>query len=337
MSFSSSSCSSDSDSDYADRCSLLNLGDYTSSLDESTDPEETPEDDERVMLIFYETLLINLKRKFSILDIEVRFSIKQLMDNYRHVSYGRLPSDIDYNDMKYCLGYLHRYAPCHTYLVAEAVSAILRESCVLNELLSKQTLNVVFLGGGPGNDFVGFLIALHGKHEEIFDLDVTVVDKMSGWENVFNETVLQLRQEACGKAGYVFDDVNVSSTFITADLKEASGWSDEMETKLRNADLVFLVKALSHIPNADKCLVLQNIVTRIRRNTLLIYIDYPFLAGIFSSVELLLKTVYISRKERYTFGYKYNDYGYWNIVKCRAVTRVFQRSYEWIMYSTLNI
>ncbi|GFS89400.1 uncharacterized protein TNCV_1809351 [Trichonephila clavipes] len=271
----SSSCSSDSDSE--DTCSLWNLEDYTSSLDESSDSEEKPEDDQKVILIFYETLLLNLMGKFSVTDFQVTSSIKHLIDNYRQVSCGRLPSEIDYNDIKYCLGYLHRYAPCHTFLVAEVVSTILLESSVLNDLLNKQTLNVVFLGGGPGNDFVGFLMAFHGKHEEIFDLDVTIVDKMSGWENVFNETILQLRQEACGKAGYVFDDVNVSSTFITADLKETGEWSDEMKTKLRNADVVFLVKALSHIPDEDKLNVIQRYRTLNCNKTTMYYsIDMNF-------------------------------------------------------------
>ncbi|GFY51802.1 uncharacterized protein TNIN_115481 [Trichonephila inaurata madagascariensis] len=263
--------------------------------------------------------------KFSVTDFQVTLSIKHVIDNYRQVSSGRLPSEIDYNDIKYCLGYLHRYAPCHTFLVAEVVSTILLESSVLNDLLNKQTLNVMFLGGGPGNDFVGFLMALHGKHEEIFDLDVTVVDKMSGWENVFNETILQLRQEACGKAGYVFDDVNVSSTFITADLKEAGEWSDEMKTKLGNADVVFLVKALSHIPDEDKLNVIQNIINNIGWKTLLVYIDYPFPLGVFYNLNLFVREVYLSFKERYDFKYIYRAYGCLNITTCKAVARVFQR------------
>ncbi|GFS47234.1 uncharacterized protein NPIL_674531 [Nephila pilipes] len=261
MSFCSSSCSSDTDSESDNRRGLVSLEDYTSSVDSGSDSEEEkPEDDGMVMLLFYERLLIDLMEKYSVEDIDVRLSIQHLTTNYRQVCNGRLPSEIDYNNTRHCLGYLHRYAACHTFLVSEAVSAILNESDVLTSPLSKQTLNVVFLGGGPGNDFVGFLTALHGKHEAICALDVTVVDKMSGWENVFNETVLKLRRGACCKAGYVFDDVNVSSTFITADLKETGGWSDEMETKLRNADIVFLVKALSHIPNEDKKDVLQVLI-----------------------------------------------------------------------------
>lgn len=326
MSYSSSSCSSESDSDSEIISYRLSLEDYTSSVDEGSDSEEEkPEDDELVILTFYETLLISLMKKFSVMDLEITLSILHLKNNYSKVSYGRLPSEIDFNNITYCLGYLHRYAPCHTFLVSEAVSAILNESYVLNHVLSEQTLNVVFLGGGPGNDFVGFLIALQGKHEDIFDLDVTLVDKMSGWENVLDETVLQLRDGACGKAGYVFDDVNISSTFITADLKEASGWSDELEMKLINADIVFLVKALSHIPDEDKLDVLQNIINRISSDTLLIYIDYPYPNGIFSSMEPFLRTVYCSWKERYNFSHRYYSYGCSNTITCRAEVRVFKK------------
>ncbi|GFY37117.1 uncharacterized protein TNIN_76251 [Trichonephila inaurata madagascariensis] len=222
---------------------------------------------------------------------------------------------MDYNNIKYCLGYLHRYAPCHTFLVAKAMSALLRESCVLNDLLSKQTLNVVFLGAGPGNDFVGFLIALYGKHEDILNVDVTVVDKTSGWENVFNETVLQLRQGACGKAGYVFDDVDVYSTFVTADLKEARGWSGKMKTKLWNADVVFLVKTLSHIPEVDRLDVLQNIINGTRCDTFLVYIDYPCPYGIFFYLMSSLKPVYESWNERYNLKHKFLNYGCYNVKK----------------------
>ncbi|GFS53686.1 uncharacterized protein NPIL_257481, partial [Nephila pilipes] len=291
-------CNSSYSSDFENVNSLLNLAVYVSRLGDANDlEEEKPEDDGKVILVFYEILLIDLMKKYSVAYFDVSSSIQYLINNYSLINKGWFPSEIDFNNTKYCLGYLHRFAACHTFLVSEAVSAILNESDVLTSPLSKQTLNVVFLGGGPGNDFVGFLTALHGKHEAICALDVTVVDKMSGWENVFNETVLKLRRGACGKAGYVFGDVIGSSTFITADLKETGGWSDEMESKLRNADIVFLVKVLSHIPNADRLDVLQNIINGTRKDSLLIYVDYPCPYGIFLYLMSSLRPVYESWNE----------------------------------------
>ncbi|GFR10142.1 uncharacterized protein TNCT_516881 [Trichonephila clavata] len=307
-------CISSYSSEIENITSLLSLIVYVSSIDE----EEKFEDDGKGILVFYEKLLIDLMQKFSVRYSDVSSSIQYLINNYSLIDKNWFPLEIDFNNIKYCLGYLHRYAPCHTFVVAEAVSAILRESHVLNDLLSKQTLNVMFLGAGPGNDLVGFLIALYERHEDVLNLDVTVVDKMSGWKNIFNETVLKLRQGACGKAGYVFDDVDVYSTFVTADLKEARGWSGTMKTKLWNADVVFLVKTLSHIPEADKLDVLQNIINGTRCDTFLVYIDYPCPYGIFFYLMSSLKPVYESWNEQYNLEHKFLNYGCYNIKKCKS-------------------
>ncbi|GIY03977.1 uncharacterized protein CEXT_515461 [Caerostris extrusa] len=160
-----------------------------------------------------------------------------------------------------CLAYLHRYAICHAALVTEAVTDIFESSSstILTSKLDKRKLNVMFLGGGPGNDFVGFLTALNGRCDRLFDLDVTIVDKMSGWEDIFTETVKELRkgEGSYEKVGSIFDEVNIFPTFIKADLSEYDAWTAEMKNKLKTADIVFLVKALSHVPDSHKRLILM--------------------------------------------------------------------------------
>ncbi|GIY03975.1 uncharacterized protein CEXT_515441 [Caerostris extrusa] len=200
--------------------------------------------------------------KFSVTFPDVSISTRHLISNYRLVKKGRLPSEIDYTKKDICLAYLHRYAICHASLVAEVVIDIFESSSssILTSKLDKRKLNVMFLGGGPGNDFVGFLTALNGRCDRLFDLDVTIVDKMSGWEDIFTETVKELRkgEGSYEKVGSIFDEVNVFPTFIEADLIRNDEWTYEMKNKLESADIVFLVKALSHI--SDKLPVLMNIV-----------------------------------------------------------------------------
>ncbi|GBN21655.1 hypothetical protein AVEN_130184-1, partial [Araneus ventricosus] len=171
---------------------------YTSSVDIGSDTEV--EDDKHVIFIFYKTLSIKLLRKFSIRHLDIITSVQHLISNYSQVSYGILPTEINYAKKSHCVGYLHRYAACHAALVFDAVSDIFDPSSsdILSPKLHKKSMNVMFLGGGPGNDLVGFLTALYSHHHHLFDLDVTVVDKMSGWEDVFNETVENLRGVDCG-------------------------------------------------------------------------------------------------------------------------------------------
>ncbi|CAL1273285.1 unnamed protein product [Larinioides sclopetarius] len=172
-----------------------------------------------VLLLFYGRLLEDLMQNFFVSSSDVRGSIQLLICSYKLVNRGQLPLEIDFNCIQYCLGYMHRYGASHMALVFEAVSTILKKSIVFLSMMSKEKLNVVFLGGGPCNDLLGFLAALHGRHN-LLSLNVSVVDKMPGWKNIFMGTVDRLRRGDFGEAGRVFRDLNVTSSFISADLTE---------------------------------------------------------------------------------------------------------------------
>ncbi|GBO24226.1 hypothetical protein AVEN_263028-1, partial [Araneus ventricosus] len=187
-----------------------------------------------VLFLFYVKFLEDLKQNFFVSSSDVRSSIRLLIDCYSLVNLGQLPLEIDFNSMQYCLGYLYRYGACHMALVLEAVSTMLESSHVLLSMLNKKKLNIIFLGGGPCNDLLGFLAALHGHHN-LWALDVTVVDKMPGWASVFTETVKRLKRGDFHLAG--FKHVNVTPSFITADLKEFYGWCDKMQNKLARSDV----------------------------------------------------------------------------------------------------
>ncbi|GFQ82300.1 uncharacterized protein TNCT_454111, partial [Trichonephila clavata] len=173
---------------------------------------------------------------------------------------GKTPEDLDYNYLSNCLGYLHRYAACHTALVLSVMIRMFHK-CPPPEirrlLALKNDLNLVCIGSGPGNDLLGFLSALYGKHFGLLDLDITIVDKMAGWELVFLETVRRLKLGECGNVSKIFSDLKVKTSFMIGDMKHQDSWSNNLKRKLINADVMLLSKFLSVVPNADKLSILK--------------------------------------------------------------------------------
>ncbi|GFT60770.1 uncharacterized protein NPIL_47651 [Nephila pilipes] len=279
-----------------------------------------------VLILFYETLLDDLSKEYSVTPNNISDSIKNIVQSYRNVKRGQLQKYIDYNDIRNCLGYLHRYATCHTALVWVTLTNVFNSclSSVLTSELSKNNLNVMFLGGGPGNDFFGFLNALYGKHESLINLYVTVVDRMTGWNDVFLKTVEKLKLGDYGPASKIFEDVCVIPSFIDFDLKMPVGLNYSLKMKLQSANIVFLVKFLSHISDNDKLIVVKNIVEYMGTGAILIFIDCPYLSSVFSAVSEL-KLVYHADEKQFIFNSTKNRFGYAVNNKCRASTYIFTK------------
>ncbi|GIY90085.1 hypothetical protein CDAR_231691 [Caerostris darwini] len=210
-----------------------------------------------VLSSFYGDILYKLLKKFSIKNADLEESVNHITRIYNSLKKGKLPEDIDYGEITNCLGYLHKYAPCHSALVCKCMVKVLISSsaCVLTNIFQKASLDVVFLGSGPGNDFVGFMHALDEKCKIPSNINVTVVDKMSGWTEIFLESVQELKssKEVCK----ISEHINVIPSFMVHDLKQCIVHNEEMKMKMRNADIVFLVKVLSRIPHEYKLTVLK--------------------------------------------------------------------------------
>ncbi|PRD23100.1 UNVERIFIED_CONTAM: hypothetical protein NCL1_47306 [Trichonephila clavipes] len=279
------------------------------------------------LVTFYEKLLDDISELSSVTPSNISDSIKKIMMNYRSIQRGKLPEDIDYNDISNCLGYLYRYAACHTALVWVTLTTVFNSSMssVLTPKFSGNGLEVVFLGGGPGNDFVGFLNALYGKHKNLFYIYVTVVDRKTGWNNIFLKTVEKLKQGDYGPASRIFEDVCVIPTFINFDLKNSVERNDMLKTKLQSASIVFLVKFLSHVSDNDKLLVLQNIVEFMKTGAILICIDCPHHSSVFSSVKEL-KSIYHAGNKQFSFNFRKERFGQSVINRCRASVSIFLRN-----------
>lgn len=311
----------------------LNIDDYWPEFD-STEEVKSSEDDDcdgeyPVILLFNETLLDHMINKKLVDADSVRRSIAHLISNYGRVACGKTPQDLDYNDLNNCFGYLHRYSACHTALVRNVLKRVFHVSpppAIKRMLCVKDSLHVISLGGGPGNDIVGFISALYGRHYGFLHITFTLVDQMAGWQEVFNQTVKMVRRGNYGNASALFKDCQVQETFLRADLTNKFSWKDNLQKRLENADIFLLVKVLSVVPDGQKALFLQNIVSTMKPGSLLIYIDTPFPQEAFATVGKWLDCVYQCHKEKFQYNYEVERFGYANITTCQAFVRVYVRN-----------
>ncbi|GFT60775.1 uncharacterized protein NPIL_47671 [Nephila pilipes] len=313
------------DSLIASAIETLSIEDYWPTFDSSNDMDEDDDSEYSIILYFYEELLNTLIQRYGVRENDLQSAIQHLVYNYSHLTHGKTPEDLDYNYLSNCLGYLHRYAACHTALVLSVMIRMFHKCpppAIRKLLALKNDLNLVCIGSGPGNDLVGFLSALYGKHFGLLDMDVTIVDKMAGWETVFQETIRRLKLGELGNVGKIFKDLKVNTSFLLGDMKYPDSWSNNLKQKLINADIMLISKFLSIVPDADKFRILKNITMSMKPGAILIFIDCPCPTAEFTALQKYLDVVYEACKERFNFDFEVKRFEYPNITTSRAVVRV---------------
>ena len=210
----------------------------------------------------FKRLVDDLKRNHDLNENDIQKAIDVMNCNFRRVSHGQLPIEIDFNDMNFCVGYLHRFALCHAAMVQKDIVFHVLQSPpleLLDKLSNNQSLNIVSIGSGPGNDVIGFLSGFHSQCMKLQSLDITVVDKMSGWNQAFTTAIQILRSDKSNRIlSALFQNGGpvVTTSYIADDL-ELDNLSTDLEMKLRKADVILLVKVLSHVPDHKKLLFLR--------------------------------------------------------------------------------
>lgn len=242
----------------------LNIDDYWPEYDSTEDVKFSEDDDSDgeypVILMFNETLLDHMLNTRLVSSNSVERSIAYLMRNYGRTVGGKTPEELDYNDLNNCFGYLHRYSACHTALVRNVLKRVFHvtpPTPVKRILCLKDSLDVVSLGGGPGNDVFGFCSALYGRHYGFLRMNLTIVDQMAGWRDVFNQTEKMVRGGSLGNVSALFKDIHVETDFLVADVTNKLSWSSGLIRKLENGDIFLLVKVLSVVPDRHKVTFLQ--------------------------------------------------------------------------------
>lgn len=166
---------------------------------------------------------------------------------------------IDFNKPKNCCGYLRRYAVCHTGLVKQIMWKFFKNKknsvvskLAKNEIVKENHLKVVSLGGGPGNDMVGFCSALQEIFHSTTEIDIYVIDVSKGWETVF-PTIL--RKAATGNFGSFTEfvkKIKINTGFMEADLTSKGIFENKLLSNcLAEADIVLMVKLTSFLPDTE--------------------------------------------------------------------------------------
>ncbi|CAL1274014.1 unnamed protein product [Larinioides sclopetarius] len=280
------------------------------------------ENDKNIINRFYDELVTDLTVRYSVQDNEIEKAIGCLVSCHRHMRCGRSPNYCDYNNICYCIGYLHQYASCHSCMVLTVIYELWRSSRIeIFYLRIKNTLDVTFIGSGPGNDFVGFLSAIHGMRGFVLNMNVTIVDKMQSWENVVLATDEKLRNGGCGKAGNVYKNVNVRISFLKSDITKSLVFDLPLQTNLKTTDVVFLVKMLSTVPDEDKRSALRDIAHNMKPGAILIFIDCPYPA-VLATFNSCLREIYQKMDNRYYCSSR-TRFGHTNISRCTADVKVF--------------
>ncbi|KAF8782325.1 hypothetical protein HNY73_012624 [Argiope bruennichi] len=280
------------------------------------------ENEKEAISRFYDELVSELTVRYSVAHYQVDNALSSLVYNYRHMKNGRTPQECDYNNISSCIGYLHQYAPCHSCMVYAIIHELWRQPLIeIFYLRIKNTLNVTFIGSGPGNDFVGFLSALQGTLGFVLNMNVTFVDKMQGWENIVLATIEKLRNGGCGNAENVYKRINVKVSFLKSDITKIALFDQALQINLKTTEVVFLVKALSTIPDEYKHSALKNIIPHMKPGAILIFIDCPYPHQL-STLNFRLREIYQKMNTKYTCSSR-TRFGHKNITRCRADAKVF--------------
>lgn len=149
----------------------------------------------------------------------------------------------DYTDIAHRCAYLHKYAALHTAMVQDIFSAAIRQNFeyFYKLVFSGDRFRLCSLGGGPGNDVIGVLAALHAAFS-YFDTSSTVIDYMYHWSYSFDSILRELGTGHYGAFGN-----NISAflhwKYIGANLLKT--FQDDVLESLSTANLVTMIKFAS--------------------------------------------------------------------------------------------
>ena len=203
-----------------------------------------------------EIMLINKLREYK---VNVALDEMKLEISQGHRKGFRRFRGLDFNKQINCCGYLRRYAVCHTGLVKQIMWRFLkgRKTSALtqlakNEIIEQNHLKVVSLGGGPGNDLVGFCSALQELVNSIREFDLYIIDICSGWKTVFPTILRKASKGNFGSFTEYAKKIKINTGFMAADLTAKGIFENEcISICLADADIVFMVKLTSFLPDTE--------------------------------------------------------------------------------------
>ncbi|GFT60772.1 uncharacterized protein NPIL_47661 [Nephila pilipes] len=280
----------------------------------------------QLMFKFFEDLIKYLMDSHFISPYQVHRAVERLLSINTHVRNNQTFQELDYNDIRNRIGYLRVLGPAHSFLVFEVMSKIFHDTTPtqIRKMLREPSLNVLFLGCGPGNDFFGFLSALYGRHLGIHLLNVTLMDKKRGWESVF--TAIKNRLSGFGdraRAARVYSDVKIQTSFVEGNICEIER-NVEITEIIRRMDLIFMVKIMPYLPVDEKETILRNLASSMKIGAILAVIDCPIPFECFSNLESILRPFYTCECNNVYYPFN-SEFDCPHICKCSADVKLFVR------------
>lgn len=196
-----------------------------------------------------------LIQRDNIPDENISNSISSIIKSFQFDN-GNKFSDVDYGKMENLCGYLYRYATHGAGLVRNRVCDAINNCEALAECLKKPELNIVSLGGGPGNDMVGFCSALYYSQCRSI-LNLMVVDSVRRWASVLNILEFFVREGNYGDVSELFRQFTVNLSFLQTTLPGNTDTDQKYFRSIREADVILIPKLMSILLNEEKIAVIK--------------------------------------------------------------------------------
>lgn len=221
------------------------------------DPEFSKED--RLVSRLYREVVDVIMSSNSLRENQVDSAISEMKEEIHqgHRKGFRRFRRINFSKPANCCGYLRRYAICHTGLVKELIWNFFTSQDAFcdvarKEITTKNHLKIISLGGGPGNDLVGFCSALQEIPNSVKELDLYIVDVCKGWQPVFPAILRKAKDTDFGSFSRFLKKVKINIGFMEADLTAHGMFKNAtLATTLKEVDLVLVVKVTSFLSDGE--------------------------------------------------------------------------------------
>lgn len=183
--------------------------------------------------------------------------------------YGNLASKasapINYSDAVKRFAYIYKYTVAH----ADYIMQLIRGTKALRELLSKKSIEVACLGGGPGSDLLGLLKYLIQTGAKDLSLKCYIFDKERAWGDSWSDVASSLNPPF--QLYPVFQQMDVTDPktwvsyqkFLRADLFTLSYFLSEV-WKIKEDAEPFFEHCLSQMKSGSMILFVDNNDSRFR-------------------------------------------------------------------------
>lgn len=200
-------------------------------------------------LLYYQ-IMSDLMEETDVPEEVISDAISSIKDYFKWSEGGRF-SDLDFNKEDTLCGYIDRYADHGAGLARCKILEALENCRELRSILEKSHLSVVSLGGGPGNDAIGFCSAMSRSHFA-GRLVIHVVDKARLWQKCISMVRELLDKGIYGDTSHVFQQGKVALYFSPFTLP-----GELRYLAMYEFDIVLICQLISFIQWADKRKLIQ--------------------------------------------------------------------------------